>query len=191
MVRVQLKAGDPPLPAELVDALREWDAFAVTVARAGRSDEVELLRRRGRQLASRVAGVLGRPVEFIDPVTARSESIPADPSRSTTRPDATRPVDSRPAEPPEPPGPTPWATGLAVAAFFAVFVAIADTMLSRAVGEVFGLVWLPANLLVGIGLAPSLYLIRDTPFWRWPAWGAAAGLVVAWVVLLLGLLGPS
>ena len=32
-------------------------------------------------------------------------------------------------------------------------------------------------------------LLRATPFWRWPAIGAAAGLVVAWLVLLLGLLG--
>ena len=67
-------------------------------------------------------------------------------------------------------------------------MAIGDVALSRAFAEAFGLLWVPANLLVGLGLAPSLYLLRGAPFWRWPALGAAAGLVVAWIVLLLGLL---
>ena len=70
-----------------------------------------------------------------------------------------------------------------------MLVAFADIALSRAFAEAFGLLWVPANLLVGLGLAPSLYLLRATSFWRWPAMGAAAGLVAAWLVLLLGLLG--
>ncbi len=136
------------------------------------------MRRRGRQLASRVADVLGRPVELIDPVTGAVESVRVGA--------ATGPI---PRLAPEPAGPTPWSTGLAVAAFFAVFVAIADVVLSRSFAEAFGLLWVPANLLVGLGLSPSLWLVRRTPFWRWPALGAAVGLGVAWVVLLLGLLG--
>ena len=36
---------------------------------------------------------------------------------------------------PEPPGPTPWATGLVVAAFVAVFVTLADVVLCRAFAE--------------------------------------------------------
>jgi hypothetical protein len=169
--------GDPPLPSELQEALREWAAFAVTVTRSGGPEERELLRRRGRQLASRVADVLGRPVAFTDPTTGAVESI---------RVGATGPLPRLAAEPA---GPTPWATGLAVAAFFAVLVGIADVVLSQAFAEAFGLLWVPANLLVGLGLAPSLYLLRRTPFWRWPALGAAVGLLAAWVVLLLGLLG--
>ncbi|OLT10772.1 hypothetical protein BJF78_05535 [Pseudonocardia sp. CNS-139] len=78
---------------------------------------------------------------------------------------------------------------MAVSAFFAVLVGFGDIVLSRAFSEAFGLLWVPANLLVAIGLAPSLYLLRQTPFWRWPAFGAAAGIAVAWLVLLLGLLG--
>ena len=70
-----------------------------------------------------------------------------------------------------------------------MLVTIADVALSRAFADAFGLLWVPANLLVGLGLAPSLWLLREVQFWRWPALGAAAGLVVAWVVLLLGLLG--
>jgi hypothetical protein len=170
-------AGDPPIPVELQAALSEWGAFAVTVARSGGPEERELLQRRGRQLASRVADVLGRPVVFTDPVTGRVEPVWVGPSG---------PI---PLLPQEPPGPTPWATGLTVSAFFAVLVAFGDIVLTQAFAEAFGLLWVPANLLVGLGLTPSLYLLRQTPLWRWPAIGAAAGLVVAWLVLLLGLLG--
>jgi hypothetical protein len=91
--------------------------------------------------------------------------------------------------PPHDPEPTPWVTGLAVSAYTAVLVAVGDVALSRAFAEAFGLLWVPANVLVALGLAPSLHLLRHVPFWRWPALGAAAGLAVAWVVLLLGLLG--
>ena len=96
------------------------------------------------------------------------------------------------ARPPaEPSGPTPWATGLPIAAFAAVFLTLADVALCRAFAEAFGWLWIPANLLVGVGLAPSLWLLRRTPLWRWPALGAAVGLGVSWVVLLLATLGPS
>ncbi|MHA6626763.1 DUF2537 domain-containing protein [Pseudonocardia sichuanensis] len=170
------RAGDPPLPSELEDALREWAAFAVTVS-AGGPAERDLLQRRGRQLAVRVADALGRPVTYTDPVTGRVESVPAHPSGPIPRVD------------PDPPGPTPWATGLAVSAFTAVLVAVGDVALSWAFADAFGLLWMPANVLVALGLAPSLHLLRQVPFWRWPAMGAAVGLGVAWVVLLLGLLG--
>jgi hypothetical protein len=169
--------GDPQLPDDLREALREWDVFAAAVARGNQPEEVALLRRRGRQLASRVADVLGRPVELVDPISGEAESI---------RVGATGPIPRLAADPP---GPTPWATGLAVAAFFAVLVAMADIVLSRAFAEAFGLLWVPANLLVALGMSPSLWLVRRTPFWRWPALGASVGLAVAWVVLLLGLLG--
>ncbi len=167
--------GDPPLPAALRHALLEWRALAEAVARNGDPEEHEVVRRRGRLLASRVADVLGRPVEFVDPTTGAAESI-QDRSMDPVRPD------------PGSTGPTPWPTGLAVAAFAAVLVTMGDVVLSRAFADAFGLLWVPANLLVGVGLAPSLYLLRNVPFWRWPAVGTAAGLVIAWVVLLFGLL---
>jgi hypothetical protein len=93
--------------------------------------------------------------------------------------------------PVEPPGPTPWATGLLIAAFVAVFLTLADVALCRAFAEAFGLLWIPANLLVGLGLAPSLWLLRHTPLWRWLALGSTVGLGVSWIVLLLAMLGPS
>jgi hypothetical protein len=169
------RAGDPPLPAELEDALREWAAFAVTVSGSGGREERDMLQRRGRQLAVRLADALGRTVTYTDPVSGRVEVVPAPATGPLRRPDEAEP--------------TPWATGLAVSAFTAVVVAVGDVALSRAFAEAFGLLWVPANILVGLGLAPSLHLLRLTPFWRWPALGAAAGLAAAWVVLLLGLLG--
>ena len=93
--------------------------------------------------------------------------------------------------PAEPPGPTPWGTGLAIAAFVAVFLTLSDVALCRAFAEAFGLLWIPANLLVGAGLAPSLWLLRSTPLWRWLALGATVGLGVSWVVLLLAMLAPG
>lgn len=168
------RPGDPPLPSDLRESLHEWSAYATAVRRGG-PDELALVRRRGRQLAARMADVLGRPVEFVDPETGVAESV------------AVGVV--APLLAPEPHGPTPWATGLPLAAFFAVFVAMADIALSRAFGEALGLLWLPADLLVGLGLAPTLWLIRRTPVWRWVGLGATTGYGVAWVVLLLGLLG--
>lgn len=169
--------GDPPLPADLQAAVDEWVTYAGAVTRTGRIEELELLRRRGRQLASRLSGVLGRPVEFVDPVDGVVESITV----------GTGPLPRLR----EPSGPTPWGTGLAIAGFTAIFVGIADIVLSSAFADAFGVLWVPANLLVGLGLAPTLWLMRRLALWRWFSYGAAGGLVVAWLVLLLGMLGPS
>lgn len=167
---------DPPLPADLQRALVEWAAFVASVQRTGGPVEQEMVRRRGRQLAARVAGVRGRSVAFEDPTSGAVEDVAMRPRRPS-------PLALEHA------GPTPWATGLTISAFFAVLVGLGDVVLSRAFAEAFGLVWLPANLLVTVGLTPSLWLLRDVPFWRWPAIGAAAGLAAAWVVLLVSLLG--
>jgi len=168
--------GDVRLTDDLRDALREWVTVAETVRRSGDAHELDLLRRRGRQLALRVSDVLGRPVEFVDPVSGEVESIRVE-------------LPPRPALAPEPPGPIPWGPGLAVAAFVAVLVTVADVVLAGAFASAFGLLWIPANLLVTVGTAPSLWMAREVPFWRWPALGAGAGLLAAWIVMLLGLLG--
>ena len=237
-------ASDSRLPDELRAALREWSEVAETVLRSGDVHELDLLRRRGRQLASRAAQALGRPVEFVDPVSGVVESVgtagagtvagpvgapgavngsaagaaasnrsvsngPVSNGSTSNGSVSTGPVSpgsestgfgstgfgSRSSEPPgalalEPAGPTPWGTGLPVAAFFAVLVAIADIVLAGAFAGAFGLLWVPANLLVTAGTMPSLWLAREVPFWRWPALGAAVGLAAAWVVMLLGLLAP-
>jgi Protein of unknown function (DUF2537) len=210
---------DARLSGELRTALREWSDVAETVIRSGDVEEVDLLRRRGRQLAKRVADALGRPVEFVDPVSGSVESIPGTGLAGTgingtgingvptngvvtagrgvdaaghaaTNGAATRSASAiAPRQTLEPPGPTPWGTGLTVSAFFAVVVALADIVLANAFAGAFGLLWIPADLLVTAGTVPSLWLAREVPFWRWPALGAAAGLAAAWVVMVLALLG--
>jgi hypothetical protein len=213
-------AADVRLPADLRAALHEWTEVADVVLRSGDVHELDLLRRRGRQLASRVAHVLGRPVEFVDPVSGAVEPIGARAARNGAAvpghaagswhghdgtaaaggavhavtgadPAADPAAEDRAGQAPAPDGagPTPWGPGTAVAAFFAVLVAVADIVLARAFAGAFGLLWVPANLLVTAGTLPSLWLARDVPFWRWPVLGVAAGLAAAWVVLLLGLLG--
>lgn len=206
------------LPRDLGEELREWAAVAATVARLGAPADRELVRRRGRQLAARVARHRGVSVEYVDPVTGAVEPVPfprqrpqphprpqpgprpGPDTRPTPRPGPTPQSTPRPrpeqrggapTEPAAEPAaePTPWATGLTITAAFAIVVAIADITLSRAFAEAFGLLWLPANLLVGAGIAPALWLVRHTPFWRWPAYGVVAGMVIAWVTLLFGLLG--
>ncbi|MBO0848549.1 MAG: DUF2537 domain-containing protein [Pseudonocardia sp.] len=81
--------------------------------------------------------------------------------------------------------PTPWATGLTAAAIIAVVIGVIDAILSTALEVSFGWVWIPANLVIGIGLAPSIWLLRRMPFWRWIAYGVAAGLITAWLTLII------
>ncbi len=88
-----------------------------------------------------------------------------------------------------PPGePTPWATGLTVSAVTAVIVGIALLSLSQGLAAVGFWPVVLANLLVAAGLTPSMWLARATPIWRWVAYGAAAGILLTWILLLLSLL---
>ena len=84
--------------------------------------------------------------------------------------------------------PTPWATGLTVTALTAVIVGIA--LFSLSVGLATVGIWpvVLANLLVAAGLAPSMWLARSTPTWRWVAYGADTGGPLTWIALLLSLL---
>ena len=83
--------------------------------------------------------------------------------------------------------PTPWATGLTVSALTAVIVGIA--LFNLSVGLVTVGIWpvALANLLVAVGLAPSIWLARATPIWRWVAYGAATGIPLTWIALLFSL----
>jgi hypothetical protein len=175
------RPGDSVLPPELEDSLREWGAVASTVALRAGPVEQDLVRRRGRQLAGRVSDVLGRPVEYVDPVTGGIDVVRG----PNTGPLAGLPLVAEHRARAESAEPTPWATGLTVALFFAVLAAVGDIALSRAFGAAFGALWVPANVMVVLGLAPSMWIARRVPFWRWIALGTAVGLGVAWVCLVL------
>lgn len=88
----------------------------------------------------------------------------------------------------QPGEPTPWATGLLVSAMTATVVGVALLSLSQDLASNGAWLVVLANLLVAAGLAPSIWLGRATPIWRWVAYGTAAGIVFAWVALLLSLL---
>ena len=80
--------------------------------------------------------------------------------------------------------PTPWATGLALAAFSALVVGVAIWVLSAGLADrpIFAVA---VNLLVAAGLAPAMWLSRELPVLRWIAAGALVGVAVGWVSALL------
>lgn len=169
------------LPDALAGALHEWAEVATAVSQESDTDPetIDLVSARGRQLASRLAATVGTEVGYADPVRGVVERVPAPAARG-------------PAEPATPtmPEPTPWATGITVSAFVAAVVMAAVVTLTSGLSEVASLLALFGNLVVAAGLAPSVWMARRTPFWRWVAYGVVAGVALAWVVLLLGTLGP-
>lgn len=169
--------GDPPvdprsldLPEDLVPALHEWAQVAESVRRAGSADGEpgELVSRRGRQLAVRLAADAGVPVGYADPIGGGIELV------RPIRPEA-----------------TPWATGIAIATATAIVVAVALIALSQALAAVGSWLVVVANAVAAAGLGPSVWLARATPVWRWIAYGVPIGILATWLIGLLSLLGPS
>jgi Protein of unknown function (DUF2537) len=165
------------LPPALVNALRDWAEVARVVCQEADTDQatVELVSLRGRHLASRLAATVGTDISYADPVRGIVEHVPA-PAPS-----------SHPTPIPEP---TPWATGITVSAFTAAVVLPAVITLTSGLSDVHPLIAFFGNLAVGAGLAPSVWLSRHIPVWRWVGYGVVAGMLLAWVALLLGTLGP-
>ena len=75
---------------------------------------------------------------------------------------------------------TPWAAGVALAAFAALLVGIAVVVLSTGLAAN-PIVAVLINLLVAAGLVPAIWLSRDLPVLRWIGLGAAVGVVVGWI----------
>jgi hypothetical protein len=177
------------LPSELTASLHEWAEVAHALVPNDHEPvggtAGDLVTRRGRQLASRLATELGLPVEYADPVSGEVYEVePALPSAE--------PVDER-IEPDDfpAPEPTPWGTGLTVTVVTALMVVVAVTSLSFALAQ--ASLWLAviANVVIIGGLSPSVWLARDVPVWRWVALGVTGGLGLAWIALLLSLLGST
>lgn len=80
--------------------------------------------------------------------------------------------------------PTPWGTGLTVAAFVAAVLATAIIVLSIGLLRVNTLLAVGLNLVAVGGLAPTVWGWRRAPVWRWFVLGAGIGVAVAWIGLL-------
>ena len=176
------------LGADLADALHEWARVADAVHRNGQdgaSVAARLISRRGQHLAAQLAAVMGRPVSYADPLTGEvtevdvPDDVPAEQASVANWWAKQGAPRHRASE--EPP---PWATGLTVSVVTAILLMIVVITLSLALGQANR--WLPliANIVIAVGLAPSVWLARNAPVWRWVAYGVVAGIVVAWVALL-------
>jgi hypothetical protein len=191
---------DLAIGAELADALHEWARVASAVRRAGEDEDASssssgsgeqeataVVSQRGRQLATRVAAVMGTTVHYLDPVTHAEVRI-APPNQPPPEAELAAPsIAERLFGVPDPEGePTPWLTGLTVAGFAAAVVVIAMLALAGTLArETSGWLALLASVVVTGGLAPSLWLARKMPILRWAALGAAAGMLVSWVGVLI------
>jgi Protein of unknown function (DUF2537) len=80
--------------------------------------------------------------------------------------------------------PTPWGTGLTVAAFVAAVTAVAIVVLSLGVSRVHPLLAVGLNIVAVGGLAPTLWGWRTLPVRRWFVLGGGAGVVAAWLALI-------
>ncbi|MGW4401688.1 DUF2537 domain-containing protein [Amycolatopsis nivea] len=161
--------------ADLAQALHEWARVASAVARSDSDVDVagSVVSQRGRQLAARLAAVMGTEVRFVDPVTGVETVV--EPPRRPDQPARARTQDE----------PTPWLTGLTVSVFAAAVVIVAMLALATTLARETS-VWLAliASLVVTGGVAPSLWLGRNVPILRWAVYGAGGGLVLAWIGVL-------
>jgi hypothetical protein len=173
----EVDPGNLALERDLSEALHEWAKVASAVARSS-TDEPgaagAVVSRRGRQLASRLAASMGVPVSFVDPLTGEATVVepPAEPAS-----------EPRPAPVTADGEPIPWLPGLTVSAFVFVLILVAVLTLAVTLGATNPLLAIASNVVVTAGLLPSVWLIRNTPIWRWVGFGIAAGIAVGWLAL--------
>jgi len=151
---------------------------ADAVHRNGQPDEsaaARLISRRGQQLAGRVAAVMGSPISYADPLTGEITEVPV-PEHQVVVPDQDEATEPSTDEQDRPAEATPWAdrpdrdrlqrgTGAAGGGRAVAGAGAASNWLA-----------LIANVVIALGLAPSVWLARRTRCgggWR-TAWWAAS-----------------
>jgi len=80
--------------------------------------------------------------------------------------------------------PTPWGTGLTVAAFTAAVIGTAIVVLGIGMTRVHPLVSIGLNLIAAGGLAPTLWGWRKIPVRRWFVLGTGVGVLIGWIGML-------
>ena len=80
--------------------------------------------------------------------------------------------------------PTPWGTGLTVAAFVAAVTGASVVVLSLGVARVHPLLAVGLNVVAVGGLAPTVWGWRAVPVLRWFVLGGGVGVALAWLTLL-------
>ncbi|TWF92521.1 DUF2537 domain-containing protein [Saccharopolyspora dendranthemae] len=168
------------LPEALVTALHEWASVAELVQTGESAQTGEIVSRRGRQLAMRLAAETGGRIGYVDPFSGELAQI--------GRPRSAQAVRRR-GRPIAPVPPTPWGTGLMISAVIAAIVAITLVVVSQGLADVNGFLAVFVNIAIAAGFAPSIWLGRNVPVWRWVAYGTAAGLVASWIAGFLSTLG--
>ena len=185
----------------------DGSSLAVNVRKSPSSPATEAeaftVSRHGRHLAARLSVVLGAPVDYCDPVTGHRVALrrvtrtphppPVPPLRERGNgragPVGTAPPLGPPAAEPVPEAdaplaePTPWGTGLVLAALIAGLVLLANLALAAPLIIGLGVFGLVIDAAVVAGLVPALWLNRHVPTWRWAVYGAFVGMAVAWVLL--------
>lgn len=170
---------DLGIDEELATALHEWAGVAATLSNGSGPDGrvAELVSRRGRQLASRVADTMDAPVDYTDPVTGVCTTLRPRRRQGEPSPGA-RLIGTQPRTD----DPVPWATGSVLAILTGVLTALtiiilASTLAARTMS------WLAivAAAVVSAGLAPSLWLGHRKPILRWVVLGAVCGIGCAWI----------
>ncbi|WP_018682579.1 DUF2537 domain-containing protein [Actinokineospora enzanensis] len=160
------------LGGELSTALHEWAKVVGALRRADPDESAaRVVSHRGHQLAERVAGVMGAPINYVDPLSGEVSVV--QPPVPAARPEPA----AAPAEP------TPWGVGLVVAAFAAALVLFAVLTLAVTLYDTNPLLAVLSNLVISGGLLPSVWLARKVPTWRWVAVGVAAGIALGWLAL--------
>lgn len=156
--------------------LAEWHALAP----AGGAAAHDVLRARAEQLAARVAAETSTVVLVVAGDEVLRFGAPEHPDRAA------------PAEAADRPGsgdePTPWGTGLALAAAAAVLSLVAFLALYTGLAAISVLLAVGVLAVVVVLLVPTGLRHRVVPVWRWVVHGAAAGVALGWVGVLLSAL---